>query len=374
MARRKPASFDADLPASGAAGEARVRSHLPALVLIAVLTVGFLTAVGSPTLRSPPEADPWDGSWAAAVEEELLDGSALGSVATTTWAAIDLLVFGQGLPGVLVGRDGWLFTTEEFGPGAVEGRFTTPSPVAEIRSAAETLEDDGVDLLVVLVPAKARVHDEALGRYVLPDRADARYGILKAQLGEAGVRVVDGAAAMASAGGEGPLFLRTDTHWTPAGAQAVAARVADRVEDRHRGADWLGETPFTLESEGVTRVEGDLLAFVPLGPLAGELGPEADRIPQLHAVQTGGEEGGILGDVRLPVTLVGTSYSADARWGFADALRAELGADVLVAATEGEGPFDPMRAYLAGEAYANTRPEVVIWEIPERYAWPEVGW
>lgn len=374
MARRDSGSLDQEIPANGSGTLGRSAPPVPAVVLIAVLAIGFLAALASPVLRSPPEAELWDGSWTAAVEEELLEGSALRSVATTTWGALDLLVFRQGLPGVLVGRDGWLFTTEEFAPGEVAERFTTESPVAEIRSAATRLEADGVDLQVVLIPAKARVHEEALGRYRLPEAAEARYGVLKATLQEAGVDVVDGAAAMAGASGGESLFLRTDTHWTPAGARAVAARVAERIEARHAGSEWLGAHSYDLEADGETQVEGDLLAFVPLGPLAGAVGPEPDRVTMVHAVQTGGEDGGILGDVHLPVTLVGTSYSADPRWGFADALRAGLGSDVLVAADEGAGPFDPMWAYLEGEAYRTSRPDVVVWEIPERYAWPELGW
>jgi alginate O-acetyltransferase complex protein AlgJ len=67
------------------------------------------------------------------------------------------------------------------------------------------------------------------------------------------------------------------------------------------------------------------------------------------------------------VALVGTSYSQDERWGFADALKVALGADVLNVAARGEGPFAPMRAYLEGETVVDVPPELVVWEIPERY-------
>lgn len=373
MTQRETTRFDPDARPERSESLRRVASSAWGVVLIVVLVLGFLTVSTGPTLRSPPRASLVDGSWTTALEDDLMDGTLLRSVATTTWGVLDLVVFRQGLPGVLVGRDGWLFTTEEFARSAVAERFTTAAPLQEIRSAAERLEADGVDLVVVLVPSKARVQEEQLGRYTLPAAAERRYDVLLEALRGSGVATVDGAAAMARAPADVEPFLRTDTHWTPAGAQAVAARTAERLRARHDGAAWLDATSYALRSEGSLRVEGDLLSFVPLGPFAGTIGPEADRIPNVRAVRTGGGGGGILGPVELPVTLVGTSYSADDRWGFADALRAGLGSDVLVAATEGDGPFDPMQSYLNGEAYANARPDVVVWEIPERYAWPEVG-
>ena len=53
--------------------------------------------------------------------------------------------------------------------------------------------------------------------------------------------------------------------------------------------------------------------------------------------------GGLFGTQTIPVTLVGTSYSADERWNFTGALQTALGADVLNLATEGRGPLPPMR-------------------------------
>ena len=67
------------------------------------------------------------------------------------------------------------------------------------------------------------------------------------------------------------------------------------------------------------------------------------------------------------MALVGTSYSAGEAWDFAGALREALGADVLQAAQEGEGPFEPMSDYLEDDAFLQTPPRLVVWEIPERY-------
>jgi len=374
MAHDESRTKRSDGAAAGGGMAYRARPLVPGIALLIVLAAGFLTTLSSPALRSPPEASVLDGAWTSALEVELMEETVLGSAATAVWGAIDLAVFGQGLPGVLVGSEGWLFTTEEFAASEVDERFTTPAPIEEIRSVQERLSDDGVELFVVLVPAKARVHDASLGRYALPPDAEARYLVLRSTLRGAGVRVVDGADAMTGVPAGDPRFLRTDTHWTPAAARAVAERTAERIARVAAGAPWLGRTPYRIESEATLEVEGDLLAFVPLGPFADAVGPPPDRIATFGAVREGGAGGDLFGDPDLPVTLVGTSYSADERWGFADALRGALGADLLVAASEGAGPFEPMRSYLRGEAYRSTPPDVIVWEVPERYAWPEVGW
>ena len=48
-------------------------------------------------------------------------------------------------------------------------------------------------------------------------------------------------------------------------------------------------------------------------------------------------------------------------------MKENLKTDVLNAAEEGLGPFDTMKKYLDNEAFKSQPPELVIWEIPERY-------
>ena len=88
---------------------------------------------------------------------------------------------------------------------------------------------------------------------------------------------------------------------------------------------------------------------------------------EVGAAAAGSGGPGLFGEIVIPVTLVGTSYSGDPRWAFEDALRLELGLDVLNVAAEGEGPFEPMREYLRSEAISEVSPDLVVWEIPERY-------
>src|SRR5699024_10475168 len=105
-----------------------------------------------------------------------------------------------------------------------------------ITSLHRQLADDGVELLVLLLPAKARVYEEQLGRYALPAGVGARQQQVVRALAARGVPVLDLEAPLTAAKREAATFLRTDSHWTPFGAAQAAAAVAERLAGRH----WLG--------------------------------------------------------------------------------------------------------------------------------------
>ena len=75
----------------------------------------------------------------------------------------------------------------------------------------------------------------------------------------------------------------------------------------------------------------------------------------------------LFGDASIPVTLIGTSYSANPLWNFHGFLQEALNVDILNAASEGEGPFITMKKYLLDKALETSPPKIIIWEIPERY-------
>ena len=129
------------------------------------------------------------------------------------------------------------------------------------------------------MPAKARVYEEKLGRYTLPDYTAERYSSLREALKAQSIPVADLLPALLDAKAEGDVFLRADTHWTPYGAQVAAAAVAQTVRAQVPFAA-LGETEFEVEVEATEAHQGDLLTFLPLGYLEGRIGPgeEAARV------------------------------------------------------------------------------------------------
>jgi alginate O-acetyltransferase complex protein AlgJ len=196
-----------------------------------------------------------------------------------------------------------------------------------------------------------------------------RYASILAGLERAGVTAPDLLTVLAEASRHTDVFLRTDTHWSPQGAAAAAQALAGpvRTELDRRGvprSPWV-----TVRGEPRER-RGDLLAFLPFGPLAAALGPRPDMVVTVStepATAPDDSGAGLFGELRIPVALVGTSYSAEGAWNFDGALRHATASDVLKVAEEGKGPFAPMERYLASPALEDPRPDVVVWEIPERY-------
>jgi alginate O-acetyltransferase complex protein AlgJ len=278
-------------------------------------------------------------------------------------------LLGEGRDGVVVGRDGWLFTDEEM---AAASESQVAQMVGEALAARDRLAALGSRLVVVVLPAKVDVE-----RRHAPD-ARAAWAMEQQQqrfllaLGAAGVDAVDARPALVEADREFPAFWSRDTHWTPEGAAAVAQAVA------RSGLVDLGDDTFLRRDREPEEVQGDLVSFVTSRGLAPRLGLGPEPVVPYVAEAVGGAKGGIFAaDAPQPsVLLVGTSYSADARWSFAPALALALGRDVADRAQEGQGPIRPLRALLADPALAQDPPDTVIWEIPVRYLgdpsiWPE---
>lgn len=268
--------------------------------------------------------------------------------------------------GAVVGQSGWLFTAEELRAPPSDAQLEEiVRAVAEVRAR---LALAGADLVVVPLPAKIDI-----GRRHSPDpvfgAAQATlYARFVAQLAARGVAVVDARAAFLNAAA--PVFFATDTHWTPHGAEVVAKAVGAA------GAVAAGDLIYTVVDTAPKTLTGDLVSYVSTATLAPHIGlsPEIVTTATQTAVDA---EADIFGAAAQDIVLVGTSYSANPDWGFADALMRTLARDVVSVAEEGLGPLQPMQRYLAGTAYRDAPPQVVIWEIPIRYLtdpdiWPAV--
>jgi len=332
--------------------------------LIAMLVFGIVASLVNPRVGERHEgADIITGEWASRYQQGYAEGLVIQEPATHLWTLFQYRVFGEGQPGVLVGSDGWLFTEEEFvsyddAAERIEQRLDF---VAEVR---ERLAERGIALVIALVPAKARIVSERLGRYRFPDYARSHHDEFRRRLAELDVAAPDLTDVLESEGESS--FLRTDTHWTPEGAFAAARALAGEISRLLESAS-ADRRSFVRGAAETVHHEGDLLSFLPLGPFMDRFGPEPDTVVRFETSPREEREAGLFEDVSIPITLVGTSYSAGELWDFAGALRVTTRADVLNVSTEGEGPFAPMRDYLDGEALEDSPPVVVVWEIPERY-------
>ncbi|QXH36645.1 alginate O-acetyltransferase [Pseudomonas muyukensis] len=308
-----------------------------------------------------------DGKLAKAAETHYDEQFPIKRLGTNLWAALDFKLFNEGRPGVVLGREQWLFSDEEFKPTAGAEQLMQDN-LALVRGIRDTLQRHGSQLVLAIVPAKARLYSEYIGKQTPASLHDELFNRFHAQVRQAGVFAPDLLAPLEQAKARGQVFLRTDTHWTPLGAEVVAQALAEAVNRQ----SLLSGAPqqYITEAGASAPYKGDLTNFLPLDPLFSNLLPSPDTLQQRKTlpVQADGEGGDALfADSQIPVALVGTSYSANPHWNFLGALQQALRSDVANYAEDGHGPLVPMLKYLQSDAFKNAPPQVVVWEFPERY-------
>lgn len=328
---------------------------------------GFVLSLASIGLSSHLRAgfdtlpsDVFSGSLQARYEEAFVAANPLERFAVSTLGALRYGLFKQASPGAVVGQNGWLFTTEELEQGA---EFNTHIDAAATRVVEihTKMAAHGIMLLPVIIPDKADLYADRLGRNRSAN-IEARGDRFIANLDRSGVIAFDATSALQTARQSADAFMRTDTHWSPHGSQAVALAIADHLNER--GISLANRAVSTMPT-GTAQFDGDLLRFVPTGALRPWIGPAPEQIAQYTTtVETAGD---LFDSPSIDVVLVGTSFSARSDWHFADFLKQALQVDLLNLAEEGRGPFAPMQAFLASDVYQNSPPKLVIWEIPVRY-------
>jgi alginate O-acetyltransferase complex protein AlgJ len=274
------------------------------------------------------------------------------------------LITGGGGEQVRVGRDQWLFLTDELRYDA--GGVTNLQARAELLGAAALrLNAQGVKLVIALVPDKARIYETKLASGQYPAYNQSRYQDALAALRERKVTTVDLLQPLTQAALKSEVFYRTDTHWNQVGAEVVARAVARQVQQLGIS---LETTTFKTTSEAapVERV-GDLVRLMGLQDMPNAVRPMPDQEASASTTQTSAESagGGLFGDVAVPVVMTGTSYSM--RGNFHGYMQQALSSKVLNTAKDGGGFLQAATAYLSDEAFRASKPKVLIWEVPERF-------
>lgn len=303
------------------------------------------------------------GELTARVEALYKEGLPHSQLAANLVGAGRYLLLREGRPGVVTGKDGYLFTDEEFRQ-PLDSQTLIDRAVAGIEDVSHTLAERGIRLVFVPLPTKSDVYSDELqaGSSAASATADL-YKDLLGRLRRAEIVAIDARSAMLSARADNQLFLKTDTHWTPAGASVVAKAVA------HEGLGG-GDAQFTLASGPARKFEGDLVRFVTGGTFSHLVGLSEEEVTPVIAERPESASGklDIFGtSSNIPVTLVGTSYSANEAWSFAALLSFWSGFDVANASLIGRGPVVPMRDFIASLDQWDPLPHTVIWEFPIRY-------
>ena len=261
-------------------------------------------------------------------EDTFNEAHPLLNPAKALWGAVQYHLFKEGRDGVIIGDNGWLYTTEEFeyAPALYDARMQ------KIIGIDALLNAQNIDLIVALLPAKSRKH---VSTYNDTIAAFKKHGI-----------------AAPSIPREDITFLKTDTHWSPEGAKATAEILAHNINLKN-------QTLFKTVKTGAEIFRGDLTRYIPGAPV--------DRYTEtINTFETHNPNADLFGDQTFDITLVGTSYSADPRWHFEGFLKTALQTDILNVSDEGLGPFAVMENWLKSEAFKAHKPKLVVWEIPMR--------
>ena len=252
--------------------------------------------------------------------------------------------------GAIVGADSWLFLTSEM-RFLAQGRFwgdaaaktarskKSPDPLAAIVDFDRQLRERGIELLLVPVPPKAGMYPEKLGLEASTGPAATTpylqefYNELRAQ----DINVLDLSTTFAQPpeSARGPIYCKTDSHWSGTGCVLAAAAIAERA-----GAKLPAPQPrkeYSAEWEDVN-VTGDLAALLPR-----DVGkPGAEQI-SVRTISEKGSGAAVQPDANSPLLVMGDSHTLvfrdflAQRAGLVDQLAYELGFAPDLIGTRGSG-------------------------------------
>lgn len=287
------------------------------------------------------------------------------------------------------GKDGWFFLKGELkhlGAGEFWGeaaqkvsaasRADSKDPLVAILDFKQQLDKLGIELILLPVPPKAVIYPEKISDEVkavesgAPPRLDVNHQQFYKLLKEKGVTVVDLFSELAPVrfDAEGPMYCKTDTHWSG----LACVRTAKLLAKDLAGRDWMKDvkkTAFESETKSI-QVEGDLIR-----DLKTKLpGAEPEKIV-LRYVGTKGENGlkALTADPKSPVLVLSDSHGLvfhaggdlfSYGAGLTDQLSFELGFVVDEIGSRGDG-VSTVRVELYKKAKADPAwlagKKVIIW-------------
>ena len=349
----------------------KIANYFPGLAFAAsLMVIGGLSFNGYANYKV--QAKSWiAGDQAVAFEEHYDDQLPIKNIGVNVWAAIEYALFKEGRSGVVIGQDGWLFSAEELKAYSAEQNHTDEN-LSIIKAVSDQLKEQDITLVMAVIPSKVRIYPEYLGDHQPSESAMQRYSTFTQWLQTEDIQWTGFKEPMLQSKQQQPLYLRTDTHWTPAGAKLAAAQLKDAIASID--AELLNtKAQFSTTVLPQQLHEGDLMSFIPFRDYFSWMGPQPEAI-EPQTTQLISDEGGDDADALLfaeepsfDIALVGTSYSANKLWNFPGAIEQQLEQEILNYAEEGKGPFEPMITYLSSEDFAETPPRLIIWEFPERY-------
>ncbi|MFH5923158.1 alginate O-acetyltransferase AlgX-related protein [Roseomonas xinghualingensis] len=254
----------------------------------------------------------------------------------------------------VVGTNGWLFAVWDRTHDLDTTQVRQTAQV--IAQATAILKSAGIDTAIMLIPSKARTYRQFLpsNTRIAPE-VDRRYSAVQNELRRPGVILPDLDTAFRSRAASTQLFFKSDTHWTPMGAELAAIEVAKAVGPTLPRSNLPGTQVSTLVNK--TNPRGDLVRNLPEAQRSG-YSPEPYQIREV--VMTGGQNA-LIADDTADVAIVGNSYM-EPRYGFQPVLSNQLSRPVaLYWKPNNVGPFATLLQYVTSEGFRQQRPKVIAW-------------
>jgi alginate O-acetyltransferase complex protein AlgJ len=237
----------------------------------------------------------------------------------TQWVLTGWL--GVGNEKVDIGRNGWLYYSDGVqyvtGPGFLDraqlnrrlsNGYKQPDPRKAIFQFFDELRAAGVSLVVMPIPDKAMIHLKPYSSLAVlgahPPQ-NLSWDEFSRDLREHGVPLLDIGQEMFEKDAAGKdMFLRSDSHWNPAGADLAARLLADFLA-----------SDLDLPTGAPVSFRHERFAFQKPGDLAPLLGLSASRLPlvsppeQLNVERVIGPEGTLWREDALsPIFVIGDSF------------------------------------------------------------------
>lgn len=276
------------------------------------------------------------------------------------WASTQFLLFKEGARGVVIGDAGWLFTNQEYlVPNDLSHNLE--NQVSKIVAVQALLKQHNKQLLLMPVPMKVDIY-AVHTRYAPDPRTLGLYKKFSDTLHARDVAVANIHDAFVAHHQASELFVKTDTHWSPAGARLAAQELA------RQNPQLVGEQPYVSRKTQEKALKGDLMNYLQFDP---RLAPELFVPTNIALYETTNptqqvSEDSLFGEKPQSIALVGSSYSKIDDWNFVGFLKEALQSDLVSIAVEARGPFQAMEEFTHSDLLNNPDIRTVIWEFPLR--------
>lgn len=297
--------------------------------------------------------------------------ASLGLVAISQLTPFCQSAWAADLPTSIIGKNEWLYYRYE---------LAEPKDSANIQASIDlmtklqqVLARNNVTLAITMVPIKMRVYQENLPPELKPtDYLKTNYERITKAMRAANLTVIDLNTPFLNdpkRNGENPFYIRLDTHWAPAGAMLAAEAIRAEIDANPvLKKPWAATPPvnFTMAwgKKKMASKARDLVDQLPKGSPA-TFAPES--LLSFSVTRAPGGKDNLVSDDAAPgIVLVGSSYS-DNWTGFAEALRFTLQRDLLdISVGADKGSWVGIETWLRDASFQTQKPQLVIWEMPER--------